>query len=135
MCSRSMTVAGVNRRKIKYIAMDDAYSPPKAVEHARKLVERDGVSFIFGQLWDPRQFGDGEIPQGQGRSLDCDRQWLQQIHGHRRVSADDDWSGELPDRGTNLRRVLDKALPSGNMRSFSRTMTLARTTSAPSNHS
>jgi len=26
---------GINGRKINYIAYDDAYSPPKAVEHAR----------------------------------------------------------------------------------------------------
>src|SRR5215470_13448102 len=32
---------GINGRKINYIAYDDAYSPPKAVEHARKLVESD----------------------------------------------------------------------------------------------
>ena len=44
---------GINGRKINYIAMDDAYSPPKAVEHARKLVESDEVSFIFGQLGTP----------------------------------------------------------------------------------
>src|SRR5258708_171548 len=30
---------GVNRRKIKFISYDDAYSPPKTVEQARKLVE------------------------------------------------------------------------------------------------
>lgn len=29
---------GINGRKINYIAYDDAYSPPKAVEHVRKLV-------------------------------------------------------------------------------------------------
>ena len=44
---------GVNGRKINYIAMDDAYSPPKAVEHARKLVESDEVAFIFSQLGTP----------------------------------------------------------------------------------
>ncbi|MDB5654687.1 MAG: branched-chain amino acid transporter substrate-binding protein [Tardiphaga sp.] len=44
---------GVNGRKIDYIAMDDAYSPPKAVEQARRLVESDEVSFIFGQLGTP----------------------------------------------------------------------------------
>jgi ABC-type branched-subunit amino acid transport system substrate-binding protein len=44
---------GINGRKINYIAMDDAYSPPKAVEHARKLVESDEVSFIFSQLGTP----------------------------------------------------------------------------------
>src|SRR5438128_10295544 len=32
---------GINGRRINYIAMDDAYSPPKAVEHVRQLVESD----------------------------------------------------------------------------------------------
>ena len=44
---------GINGRKINYLAYDDAYSPPKAVEHVRKLVESDEVSFIFGQLGTP----------------------------------------------------------------------------------
>jgi ABC-type branched-subunit amino acid transport system substrate-binding protein len=33
--------------------MDDAYSPPKAVEHIRKLVDSDEVAFIFSQLGTP----------------------------------------------------------------------------------
>lgn len=41
---------GVNGRKIKYISYDDAYSPPKAVEQARKLVESDEVLLIFNPL-------------------------------------------------------------------------------------
>src|SRR5213083_2181715 len=44
---------GINGRKIGYVAYDDAYSPPKAVEHVRKLVESDEVSFMFGQLGTP----------------------------------------------------------------------------------
>jgi branched-chain amino acid transport system substrate-binding protein len=44
---------GINGRKIDYIAYDDAYSPPKAVEHVRKLVESDEVAFIFSQLGTP----------------------------------------------------------------------------------
>lgn len=44
---------GINGRKINYIAYDDAYSPPKAVEHVRKLVESDEVAFMFGQLGTP----------------------------------------------------------------------------------
>jgi len=44
---------GINGRKINYITYDDAYSPPKAVEHVRKLVESDEVSFMFGQLGTP----------------------------------------------------------------------------------
>ena len=41
---------GINGRKINYITLDDAYSPPKAFEHARRLVESDEVAFMFGQL-------------------------------------------------------------------------------------
>ena len=44
---------GINGRKINYIAYDDAYSPPKAVEHARKLVESDEDAFMFSQLGTP----------------------------------------------------------------------------------
>src|SRR5437868_14855230 len=41
---------GVNGRKINFISYDDAYSPPKTVEQARKLVESDEVFLIFGAL-------------------------------------------------------------------------------------
>jgi branched-chain amino acid transport system substrate-binding protein len=44
---------GINGRKINYIAYDDAYSPPKAVEHARKLVEGDEIAFMFSELGTP----------------------------------------------------------------------------------
>ena len=41
---------GINGRKINYVVLDDAYSPPKAFEHARRLVESDEVAFMFSQL-------------------------------------------------------------------------------------
>jgi ABC-type branched-subunit amino acid transport system substrate-binding protein len=41
---------GINGRKINFISYDDAYSPPKAVEQARKLIESDEVLFLFGTL-------------------------------------------------------------------------------------
>ena len=44
---------GVGGRKINYIALDDAYSPPKAVEQIRRLVEGDEVAFLFSQLGTP----------------------------------------------------------------------------------
>ncbi|MCF2523877.1 ABC transporter substrate-binding protein [Bradyrhizobium sp. G127] len=59
---------GINGRKINYIAYDDAYSPPKAVEHARKLIESDEVAFMFGQLGTPglsatsKYYGSKKIP-------------------------------------------------------------------------
>src|SRR6202012_1278033 len=44
---------GINGRKINFISYDDAYSPPKAIEQARKLVESDEVLFIFQPLGTP----------------------------------------------------------------------------------
>jgi ABC-type branched-subunit amino acid transport system substrate-binding protein len=41
---------GINGRKITFITYDDAFSPPKAVEQARKLVESDEVLLIFQPL-------------------------------------------------------------------------------------
>jgi branched-chain amino acid transport system substrate-binding protein len=44
---------GINGRKIDFISYDDAYSPPKTVEQARKLVESDEVLLIFNPLGTP----------------------------------------------------------------------------------
>jgi ABC-type branched-subunit amino acid transport system substrate-binding protein len=44
---------GINGRKINFITYDDAYSPPKAIEQARKLVEGDEVLFLFQPLGTP----------------------------------------------------------------------------------
>jgi len=47
------TKGGINGRKITFISRDDAYSPPKAVENVRSLVEGDEVALIFGVLGTP----------------------------------------------------------------------------------
>jgi branched-chain amino acid transport system substrate-binding protein len=44
---------GINGRKINFISYDDAYSPPKTVEQARRLVESDEVLLIFNALGTP----------------------------------------------------------------------------------
>jgi branched-chain amino acid transport system substrate-binding protein len=60
---------GVNGRKINLISLDDGFSPPKTVEQTRRLVEQEGIAFIFGSLGDPtnlsvRQYlNDNKIPQ------------------------------------------------------------------------
>ena len=41
---------GINGRKVNLIQYDDAYSPPKAVEQVRKLVESDEVLLTFQVL-------------------------------------------------------------------------------------
>jgi branched-chain amino acid transport system substrate-binding protein len=40
---------GINGRKIRFISMDDAYSPPKTVEHTQAC-EQDEVQVMFASL-------------------------------------------------------------------------------------
>src|SRR5215510_14709199 len=44
---------GINGRKLTFISYDDGYSPPKAVEQVRKLVESDEVLLVFNPLGTP----------------------------------------------------------------------------------
>ncbi|HEX7967228.1 MAG TPA: ABC transporter substrate-binding protein, partial [Stellaceae bacterium] len=44
---------GIGGRKINFISLDDGYSPPKAVEQVRRLVEQDNVAFLFNTLGTP----------------------------------------------------------------------------------
>jgi branched-chain amino acid transport system substrate-binding protein len=44
---------GVNGRKINLVSLDDGYSPPKAVEQTRRLVESEEVLAIVGTFGSP----------------------------------------------------------------------------------
>ncbi|MBN9091633.1 MAG: ABC transporter substrate-binding protein [Reyranella sp.] len=44
---------GINGRRIAFISLDDGYTPPKAVENARRLVESDQVALVFNVLGTP----------------------------------------------------------------------------------
>ncbi len=44
---------GVAGHKINFISLDDGYAPPKTVEQVRRLVEQDGVAFLFNTLGTP----------------------------------------------------------------------------------
>jgi branched-chain amino acid transport system substrate-binding protein len=44
---------GINGRKIELLSLDDGYSPPKAIEQTRRLVESDKVLAIFGTFGTP----------------------------------------------------------------------------------
>src|SRR5262249_23934732 len=44
---------GINGRKINFISLHDGYSPPKAVEQIRRLVEQDEVLLVFNPLGTP----------------------------------------------------------------------------------
>jgi branched-chain amino acid transport system substrate-binding protein len=60
---------GLNGRKVTLVSLDDGYSPPKAAENARRLVEQDEVLGIFGSLGTPanvamqRYLNDRRVPQ------------------------------------------------------------------------
>jgi branched-chain amino acid transport system substrate-binding protein len=41
---------GVNGRKIKFVTLDDAYEPPRAVQNSRKLIQQDKVFALFNTL-------------------------------------------------------------------------------------
>ena len=41
---------GINGREVNFISYDDGASPPKTVEQTRRLVEQDGVAFLFNTL-------------------------------------------------------------------------------------
>jgi branched-chain amino acid transport system substrate-binding protein len=44
---------GVDGHKINFVSLDDGYNPAKTVEQTRKLVEQEGVAFIFNALGTP----------------------------------------------------------------------------------
>lgn len=44
---------GINGRQVRFISMDDGYSPPKTVEQMRKLVEEEQVAAIVAPLGTP----------------------------------------------------------------------------------
>ncbi len=44
---------GINGRKVKFITLDDGYSPPKTVEVVRQLVEQEKVLCLFNPLGTP----------------------------------------------------------------------------------
>ena len=60
---------GVNGRKLNFISVDDAYSPPKTVEQTRRLVEEEHVAFLFGNVGTPSNLAirsylnDNKVPQ------------------------------------------------------------------------
>src|ERR1700744_889234 len=41
---------GGNGRKVKFLSYDDAYSPPKAIEQVRRMVEQDEVACLCNTL-------------------------------------------------------------------------------------
>ena len=53
MFKRLNEQGGIAGRQVNFIVLDDAYSPPKTLEQARRLVEQDKVAFLFNNLGTP----------------------------------------------------------------------------------
>jgi branched-chain amino acid transport system substrate-binding protein len=60
---------GVNGRKLNFLDVDDAYSPPKTIEQTRRLVEHEGVAFVFNGVGTAAQLAvrpylnENKVPQ------------------------------------------------------------------------
>jgi branched-chain amino acid transport system substrate-binding protein len=60
---------GVHGRKLNFLDVDDAYSPPKTVEQTRRLVEQEGVAFVFNGVGTAAQLAvraylnENKVPQ------------------------------------------------------------------------
>ena len=83
---------GVNGRKINFISLDDAYSPPQTVEQVRRLVESEKVAFLFSALGTPtnaavhQYLNDNKVPQlfvATGASMFTDPQHFPWTMGFR----------------------------------------------------
>jgi branched-chain amino acid transport system substrate-binding protein len=119
---------GINGRKINYIAYDDAYSPPKAVEHARKLVEGDEVAFMFSELGTPGNSATAKYLLTKGVPT------IGIVSGSSKFTN----VANFPLTTTSLvsfntegkiyAKYLTRALPNAKYASFIRTTTLARIT-------
>jgi branched-chain amino acid transport system substrate-binding protein len=77
---------GVDGRKIKFIALDDAYEPPRAVQNARRLIEQEQVFALFNTLGTPNNaaiwdyVNDKKVPHvfvATGASM-----WGADVKGH-----------------------------------------------------
>ena len=99
---------GINGRKINFISYDDGYSPPKAVEQARKLVESDEVLLIFNPLGTPsnsaiqKYMNAKKVPQlfvATGATKWNDPKNFPVDHG---------LAAQLPERSAHLREVSDE---------------------------
>ena len=95
---------GINGRKINFISYDDAYSPPKTVEQARKLVDSDEVLLIFGSLGTPpnsaihKYMNPKKVPQ-----LFVDRR--RQVERPQGFSLDHGLAAELSERSADLCQI------------------------------
>ena len=95
---------GINGRKINFISLDDGYSPPKAVENARKLVESDQVGAGLQRAGHAAQHGDPALPQPEEGAAALHRRRRHRLQRSRAVSLDHGLAAQPAGRGRLLRQ-------------------------------
>jgi ABC-type branched-subunit amino acid transport system substrate-binding protein len=102
---------GVNGRKINLIQYDDAYSPPKAVEQVRKLVESDVVLLTFQIIGTPSNAAVQKyLNAKKSAAIVCGYRRVQ-IHRSEEFPLDARLQPQLFRRGPRLRAVHPQELP------------------------
>ena len=130
MFKRLNEQGGIAGRQVNFIVLDDAYSPPKTLEQARRLVEQDKVAFLFNNLGTPtnsaihRYMNPRKVPH-LFLATGADK-WA----NSEGIPLDHRLAAQLPDRGADLRQVHPGAEAGREDRRCStRTTISARTTS------
>src|SRR3979411_1887668 len=122
---------GINGHKVKFISYDDAYSPPKTVERARKIVESDEVLLIFNPLGTAsnaaiqKYMNEKKVPQlfvGSGAKKWNDPKQFPWTMG---------WAPNYQSEGQIYAKYILKGRPARS-RSFIRTTTMEKITSKAS---
>ncbi len=96
---------GINGRKINFISYDDAYSPPKTVEQARKLVESDEVLLVFNPLGTPPNTAIQKYLNTQEGAATVRRDRRHQMERSEGLPLDHGLAAQLPERNADLRQV------------------------------
>jgi hypothetical protein len=96
---------GINGRKINLISLDDGYSPPKAVEQVRRLVEQDEVLALFQTLGTPSNSAIHKYVNAKKVPHLLLATGATKWGDPKELSVDDGLQPELPVRGPDLRQV------------------------------
>ena len=96
---------GINGRKINFVSYDDAYSPPKTVEQARKLVESDEVLLVFNPLGTPPNTAIQKYLNTQEGAATVRRHRRHQVERSEGIPLDHGLAAQLPERVADLREV------------------------------
>ena len=121
---------GINGRKINFISYDDAYSPPKAIEQARKLVESDEVLLIFQALGTPSNSAIMKYMNAEEGAAALRRLRRHQVRRSQELPVDHGLPAELPERRpASTRNTSWSIIPTARSRCSGRTTMPARTSS------